>query len=535
MKNNITGFRSGGSGHRGFFGFIAFIAFILLAFSCDSPFRTKVMTLTEAYTSIHDENAVYVDVASGSDSNPGTRELPKKTIQAGIDFVVAFLGTGTVKVKNGTYLQTEKLVIKEGASIEGGYDGNWVQRENQLTVVQGRDAQSGADNIVTAETLPGVTSATIVSYLSLQTGLGFNTMTVAIKNASPTFKYCTISGSGGIYETAAVAVMSLSGFTQRSEPVFYGCVIEGGDVGDIGTVPSGDTYGISTAGDASVTLKYCGISPGRSSSGKSYGVNFNASEFTIVNCIVAGVFASAAKSNAIGIYGKNGTLNLENSNITGAASGLNSIAVYSDNCGGYIRNNTVYGGKGSSLSVGVYLAGSRLPYVRNCTVNGGGSLDEAYGIFAANEGALVENCLLWTDNLATTSWSVALVSSGAEIFPAALNNSVFFSAMYSYGYAYEGPSGLSFGMSSSGVASMQNYLNSAQERSSANQCFSSVSGVGLKSAASDLDGSNWMLTGASPVSVTSGGLNLSALFTYDKTGRQRPISGMWSIGAFQYP
>jgi len=461
--------------------FCTVAVFALFFSSCESPLRTEIMTLTEAFASIKEEKAIYVDDALGTDSNPGTQDLPKKTIQAGIDFVVSFLVTGTVKVKNGTYLQTEKLLIKEGASIEGGYDENWVQQENQDTVVQGRDAASGDDNIVTAETVPGVTSATVISYISFQTGLGISSMTVAIKNASPVFKYCNISGSGGMNMTTAIAVMTLSGFTQRSEPLFRGCLIEGGNVGDIGTIPSSDTYAVSAAGDATVTFEYCILAPGSSSSGKSYGINFALCEINVSYCQIVGDWASAFESYAMGIYGKNGTLNLKNSHIMGGSVGLNTMGIYVDNCGGYIRNSTVYGGKGFSSSVGILLAGSQIPYVRNCTVNGGGSIiGKAYGILGYSKDAVLENCLLWTDKLTSSSWAVAMISSGTEIFPAKLNNCVFFNAQYSYGYSFDTQSVLSYTMSSGGIAGMQSYLNATAQRSSANLYISSVSGVGIQ-------------------------------------------------------
>ncbi len=47
---------------------------------------------------------VWVDQASGNDGNPGTSQLPKATIQAG---VAALSSGGTVWVRNGTYTNVQ--------------------------------------------------------------------------------------------------------------------------------------------------------------------------------------------------------------------------------------------------------------------------------------------------------------------------------------------------------------------------------------------------------------------------------------------
>ncbi len=503
----------------------------LLLTSCESPLRTAVKTLTGAYTSINDERAIYVDAASGDDANPGTRDLPKKTIQAGIDFVISFLGTGTVKVKNGTYLQTDKLVIKQGASIEGGYNANWVQEDlvggETQTIVKGRDAANGADAIVTAQTDPGVTSSTVITGVSFETGIGYDSMTLVVKNASPLFKDCIVSGNGGVGETIAVAVMTQSGFAQGSAPVFDGCLIEGGTT-------IGDTYAVQAVGDTTATFKYCVIAPGSSQSGSSYGIFVSGCEVNVQYGCVVGTTASAATAGcfAIGVYGKNGILDLEGCSVMGGYVGDNTTGVYCDNCEGYIRNATIYGGKGASTSIGVRLIGTDMPYVRNCTINGGASAAAAYGIYGQASGAIIENCLVWTETIATRKIAVAMAGDGAEVFPSALNNCDLFNAQYCYGYSTDkGANFSAFNIGSAGIAGMQARLAGSGGTSSSNVYEPSP---GFVSTTLEIDGSNWALTSSSPSTITAGGKNFSSLFTEDKTGSDRPASN-WSIGAYQYP
>jgi hypothetical protein len=499
--------------------------------SCESPLRTRIKTLTEAYSSINDEKAIYVDAASGDDSNPGTRELPKKTIQAGIDFVISFLGTGTVKVKNGTYRQTDKLVIKEGASIEGGYGDNWVQQdlvyEDTQTIVRGRDAASGSDSIITAQTDPGVTPSTVISGISFETGIGNQSMTLMVTNASPLFKYCIVSGNGGIGETIAVAVLTQSGFAQGSEPVFNGCYIEGG-------VSLGDTYAVQAAGSyTTVSFQYCLIVPGSSQSGSSYGIYFTGCEVHVQSGAVVGVVASAAAS-AVGVFGKNGLLELEDCHVMGGKLGPTTMGVYSDNCSGYIRNSTIHGGNGTSTSTGLLLTGASMPYIRNCTINGGGSTNAAYGIFGYSSGAIIENCLIWTDNAPVMSFAVAMHGISAETLPSALNNCDLFNTQYWYGYSPDGNvTWYCFNATTNGgIPGMQGHLTGLGKSSSSNI---SLSGVEFVKTVVDIVGSNWALTSTTPSLITTGGKNFSSLFTDDKVGATRPATGGWSIGAYQYP
>jgi hypothetical protein len=505
-------------------------AVLLLLSSCESPLRTRIKTLTEAYVSINQEKAIYVDAASGDDSNPGTQELPKKTIQAGIDFVISFLRRGTVKVKNGTYLQTDKLVIKEGASIEGGYSDGWVRQdlimEDTQTIVQGRDAASGADSIVTAQTEPGVTSSTLISGISFETGIGNQSMTLVVKNSSPFFEYCIVSGNGGIGETIALAVLTQSGFAQRSQPVFFGCLIQGG-------VCTGNTYAVQATGDTTVTFEYSVISARTSTDGGSYGIYFVGCEVDALTCYIVGNLSGAGTTAAaVGVYAKNGILNLEGCHVMGGNSGPTTVGVYAENCSGYVRNTTVYGGKGTSASTGVLLTGTSLPYVRNCTINAGASTGGAYGLIAYSSGALIENCIIWSDNLASWSCGVAMYGVLSETTPSALNNCDFFNTIYWYGYTPDNNTTWYCynATTNGGITGLQNHLTPGVASGNI-----SLSNVGFVSTAVDMSGSNWALTSSSPVAIKSGGKNLHSLFTTDKAGATRPAGGNWSMGAYQYP
>ncbi len=515
---------------------LALAAVTLALTACESPLRTAVKTLTGAYASINDEAVVYVDGTNGDDENPGTADLPKKTIQSAIDFVSSFLGTGTVRIRNGTYSQTDTLTLKKGVSLEGGYKNGWVRQDlvngNTLTIVKGKNAATGAETVITAKTESGMTSATKISGISFEAGIAMETITLYVIDSSPTFQYCLVSGNGGIRETVALVVLTQNGMAATSSPVFNGCYIEGG-------VCYGDTYAVQVAGLSMATFDYCVIVPnttagdpayGGSASSSTFGIYANGSEVDLRDtCIVDSYAGGASQGQAIGIYSKNGILNLERSNIMGGKSGKDTIAVWSDKNSGYIRNCTIYGGKGTSTSNGIVLmatSGAQSPYIRNCTINGGAGTGTAYGICSFIGGPIIENCLLWSDNVSTSSFGVAMIGSGGnEVQPSALNNCDWFSTTYPYGY---GTGGSITNWRS--VSSVQSTLGSAVSTNN----IESIDPQ-FVSSTKDIQGTNWALTSSTPSSVSIGGKNLSSLFTDDKAGERRPSSGSWSIGAYQYP
>src|SRR5689334_6624442 len=79
-------------------------------------------------------DGIYVRADTGNDSNPGTRELPLKTISAGI--ASAQLGTPRpVLVGSGTY--SESVTMHDGVAVYGGVDSGWTRNGETTTIVGG--------------------------------------------------------------------------------------------------------------------------------------------------------------------------------------------------------------------------------------------------------------------------------------------------------------------------------------------------------------------------------------------------------------
>jgi len=82
----------------------------------------------------YDVGIVHVSMSSGMDSNTGSRALPMRTIQAGVD--IAYLqSVDTVLVETGSY--SEAVVLAEGVNIQGGYDASWALSPSGTTRITG--------------------------------------------------------------------------------------------------------------------------------------------------------------------------------------------------------------------------------------------------------------------------------------------------------------------------------------------------------------------------------------------------------------
>ena len=125
---------------------------------CDTVLRDQIELYVNGCEQIQADGVVYVDGINGNDSNPGTRELPKKTIQNSIDLADALMDQGEIRVAEGTYHLYETLVVREGISIFGGFQASDWSRDidGNPTVLQG----VGVDTVIKPE--QGVSPATVI-------------------------------------------------------------------------------------------------------------------------------------------------------------------------------------------------------------------------------------------------------------------------------------------------------------------------------------------------------------------------------------
>ena len=266
---------------------------------------------------------VYVRDSDGNNANPGTTDLPKKTIQAAINLADSLYTTAKVHVAEGTYNVSYQsgthVVMKEGISIYGGYSlSNWNNKDpNTYTTTIQDTSTSGVINQAIA--MGGnVTLATIID--------GF-----------------TINGGGG---TVSYAIYT------TDSPTIQNNIINGGN----GSNGSGGIYNFGSPTIQNNTIN------GGSAGNSSYGIISDQSTFPIIrnNTINAG--SGINSSFAVITYG---SATIENNTINGGSGSIISSygIIVETGSAAAIRNNTINGGSGGSLSRSISVAGT--PTIEN--------------------------------------------------------------------------------------------------------------------------------------------------------------------------
>jgi hypothetical protein len=175
---------------------IALLPILGLA-GCDTALRDRIELYVNGCKQIQSDGVVYVDGINGTDSNPGTQELPKKTIQNAIDLADALMDLGEVRVAQGTYHLYKTLIVREGISIFGGYSGvpDWtpppIPGTEPTTTLEGE----GIDTVIQPE--KGVTSVTLIQGFNIQAADENTVCGIWCDHASPTIRYNYIDASEG--------------------------------------------------------------------------------------------------------------------------------------------------------------------------------------------------------------------------------------------------------------------------------------------------------------------------------------------------
>ena len=144
--------------------------------------------------------AIFVDIVSGSDSNPGTMALPIQHVQNGITAAAA--AGKDVYISTGTY--SESITLSNGVSLYGGYDaatgwsralGNLVEIVGGTTAMTGTSISSPTEIQLLAITSANNAAAGGSSYavrLTSSSGVTFSNVTFESGNAG-----AGVSGTNG--------------------------------------------------------------------------------------------------------------------------------------------------------------------------------------------------------------------------------------------------------------------------------------------------------------------------------------------------
>jgi hypothetical protein len=293
---------------------------------------------------------VYVDGNNGVDSNDGTMNHPKKTIQAGIDLAASLYTAASVYVTEGSYiLSGSTITLHEGISLFGGYSQDWAERDpsHHESLMIDERTSGGVSNSPNYVIFAGenITSTTAIDGFTLQAG-------------------------GGSHSTCILSAGS---------PIISNNVLNGGSV-------SVASYGIYLRSNASPIITNNVIHGGTSADRAAaiYASDSNASSITN-NTITGG---STNDGTVHAIYGKRANLYIANNTIIGGhcvndqcySCGIREASASHST----IVNNTIDGGTGYR-AYGILTSDGSDPKIYNNTINGGNPPQTAMGIYIKND------------------------------------------------------------------------------------------------------------------------------------------------------
>jgi parallel beta-helix repeat protein len=338
---------------------ILFMSVLILLLTTSSAFAflkhdqgTNNENLGEGWASyaIGTDPIVYVDVNTGADSNDGTMDHPKKTIQAGIDFASNLYSTSSVYVAEGSYtLSGSTITLHEGISLFGGYSQGWTQRDpsSHESIVTDERTSGGVSNSPNHVIFAGedITSDTVIDGFTLHAGGGSHS-TCILSAGSPTISNNVLNGGSASVASYGIYIQS------NASPVITNNVIHGG-----------------TSTDRAAAI---------------YASDSNAA-FITNNRITGG---STHEGTVHAIYGKHANLLIANNSIMGG----HCVSDQCYSCGireasashSTIINNTIDGGTGYR-AYGILTSDGSDPRIYNNTINGGHPPQTAMGIYIKND------------------------------------------------------------------------------------------------------------------------------------------------------
>ena len=302
----------------------------------DTAGNSLLSTLSLSYGVL--DGVVYVNDSNGNDANPGTPDLPKKTIQVAIDLADSLYNIAQVHIAEGTYnvdyQSGTHIAMKEGVSIYGGYSlTDWSVRDPSTheTIVQDTSISGGTSDDPNRAIHVGssVTAATVMDGLTIKGGGGSYSSAINTEGSS-TIQNNTINGGSGLSNSYGIYNDS------SSSPTIQNNTINGGSGGT-------SSFGIINSPSSSPTIQNNTINGG-SGGGSSTGI----------------------------INSPSSSPTIQNNSINGGSGVSASTGI---NAGGspMIQNNTINGGSGGASSYGIRLNGT--PTIENNTIftSGGGS------------------------------------------------------------------------------------------------------------------------------------------------------------------
>lgn len=434
------------------------------------------------------DGVIHVSTA-GNDSNSGTADQPLRTIPQAIDRAISsgFTGSGNaaaaIRIAEGLYTvdsgSGDPIMLGEtegeaGISLYGGYNASFTSR----------DPATRASVLEDTSTAAGVRIASLTEFpnRAIHADTWADERTV--------IDGMTIRGSSQGGHSAAV-------FVSGGLIDLRNCVIAGGG-SDGGNQPADWAFGVYDYISNGLTLVNNTINGGVA--GDTAAIfNFAGKRAQIDSNRIDGGGSTAPNSRSIGVF------------MYATRSGI-------------IRNNVIEGGK-ASTAAGIYVQevgeSTTDPVIRNNTVNASGAFNSRGIYLWGPTTPVIDNNIISASTGSSRQYCID--ENNVDADPASLRNNVLFdcaTALYRDELTTD-------------ITTISDVNNLANTDSSGNISIDPMF-VDRDGADNDLTtfaDNDWRLSAGTPVSVSEGGLDLSAEFELDLEGKARTVP--WSIGAYE--
>ncbi len=283
-------------------------------------------------------NAIFVDTLTGNDGNPGTKALPKSTIQAGIAAAAAAAPTKDVYVSKGTY--SESVTMVEGVSLFGGYDAAMAWKRNAANTTTISSPTSVGVRAVNLTKLTEIQMMAVNAQNATGTtpsGEGQSSYGILVLNSSAgvTIQGCTVTAGTGASGAAGAAGTNGSSGSRGGDA--SNAAFGGG--GGSACSASGGRGGAGVAGVAQGNAGLTGGSVAGGGAGATGGSGGTAGSCNTVSATNGG---SAPPVGGLGGGGNPGA----NGNAGGTFGGFDALGTYTPANGGNGTNIGAPGGGG---------------------------------------------------------------------------------------------------------------------------------------------------------------------------------------------
>ncbi len=456
------------------------------------------------------DGGLYVHAARGNDDNPGTSDLPKRTIGGAVENAELVYDTADVRIAEGTYNEEGTITVERDLRFLGGYDeADWGVRES--------DARWAVDDGTVAQYPTTVRVDDTIVF-----NVNGDEIEVLLEHLS--VENATLGGSSATNGVFALA----SGVTLRSVRV----------TGGRGSTASG----VATNGGA-IVLEHADVH-------------------------------GADQGNGTGVLVGSGTLAVAGSRIDGGAAGTDddTTGVVLQGAIATIDASFVYGGDAWSKATGVFCDADSELTLTNSVVLGGSSKEDSStdGIIVRGSSAVLRNNTIGSGTVlfgTNTDGSVGI--SLVDIVEASVDNNIIFTEsgaeeVRRYGVEAlpnSAPSSFRnnaiFALGDDPLTAVFVWAGDPADELDLNQLNATTFASGNVDDAggsvfADAGAGDYRLTGDTSVDIRQGGLDGEAEgwgFTTDKDGDPRtnltdgpddepenpnPGAAGWSMGAYEY-